>query len=278
MVEHGQLLMIGLSRSAIKRWVAAGRLWPRHRGVYAVGHPNVSRLGRHLAAVLACGDGAVLSHRSAAALWELRKQEHGPADVTIPRTGARVRPGVRIHVSGTLSRQTTTRVNGIPVTTPERMLTDCADVLTPSALQHLLASAERKHLVDRRTLAIPPGRRRVVREAHLFTRSENERALYLLLRVRGLPLPLANLDVDGWECDFIWPAFGLVVEVDSWFTHGDPAAFERDRLKDERLDERGLRVRRVTDKRLHERPVEVARAIERALTSCGWVRPPDPTA
>ncbi|MEA2126126.1 MAG: hypothetical protein QOI80_2908, partial [Solirubrobacteraceae bacterium] len=156
---------------------------------------------------------------------------------------------------------------GLRVTTPARTLTDLADTLTPTQLQLATSTAERLGLVDRASLPSPPGRRKVVRGRHVFTRSENERAFLRILRAHGLPMPEVNVDVDGREADFFWRRQGLVVEIDAWHTHGNRRSFENDRLKDEHYADRGLRVRRITDTRLHHEPDGVAETVRRALAS-----------
>jgi predicted transcriptional regulator of viral defense system/very-short-patch-repair endonuclease len=274
--QHGvialwQLTGLGLSARAARGRVASGRLFRLHRGVYAVGHPRVSPSGRALAAVLACGEGAVLSHRSAAQLWGMRR-DRGLPEVTVPRTGARRRHGMRVHVSTTLTAGEVTVHDGIPVTTPARTLTDLADVVTDladvvtaSALEAALATAERLGLVDRRELAPAPGRRRVVRGSHRFTRSEFERRFLAAVRAWRLPVPETNQTVAGWEVDCVWRERRLVVELDHPYTHTDPRAFERDRLKDERLEDAGYVVRRVTEERFRRRPADVRAMLVRRL-------------
>lgn len=269
-VSLGQLQALGLSANAARKRVGSGRLFRRHPGVFSL-VPKVSRRGEFFGAVLACGPDAALSHLSAAAEHELRRHDYGPVHVTVPRTGARSRPGIRVHVSSHLTSPYVTTLHGLRVTTPERTLTDLADILTPSQLQLALSTAERRGLVDRDTFVTAPGRRRVTKRRHLFTRSGNERAFFALVRGSGLPLPLANIEIEPWEADFIWPEHGLVVEIDVWHTHGNRRSFETDRRKDECFGDLGLRVRRITDTRLHEEPAGVAETVRRALGACDFV-------
>jgi very-short-patch-repair endonuclease len=264
-VGVAQLHALGMDAKMVARWVRAGRLFPLHRGVYAVGHPAVTWHGRALAAVLAGGPGAVLSHRSAAALWGIRRHD-GLPELTVPRRKARRRPGLHVHMSGTLDAGVVTVRDGIPVTTPERTLVDLADVLTRSALARAVDAAERAGLVDRdRLLVPPPGRRRVVVAPHRFTRSGFERRFLAALRAWELPLPETNQIVAGWEVDCLWRDRGLVVELDSAHTHLNHASFESDRRKDEALADAGLNVRRITDVRLATRRHEVRALMTRLL-------------
>lgn len=128
MGQHGvasleQLVGMGMSASGVGTWVARGRLHRIHRGVYAVGHPGVSWRGRLMAAVLACGEGAVVSHRSAAALWGIRPSARAAVDVSVPGRTGRSRPGIDIHRCALPTGDVTT-VDGIPCTTVARTLLD----------------------------------------------------------------------------------------------------------------------------------------------------------
>jgi predicted transcriptional regulator of viral defense system len=151
--QHGvittqQLLRAGLTPTVIRGWLRAGRLHRVHRGVYAVGHPGLSREGRWMAAVLACGEGAVLSHRSAAALWGLEPKPRGrwenqPADVTLSADGGRAgRAGIRLHRSSTLLPSQTTIRNAIPVTKPARTLADLRRTISAREWRAALRQAE----------------------------------------------------------------------------------------------------------------------------------------
>lgn len=262
-VSVAQLRDLGLGKDAILARVRAGWLHRVHRGVYAVGHPNLTEPGKDLAAVLACGEGAVLSHAFAGARWRLLKRPYGPVHVTTPRH-RRQRDGIRVHHSSLPAGDVTVR-DGIPITTPARTLVDMADILAPSALRRALERAERAGLVDRRELAPRRGRRRVVTAPHRFTRSGVERRFLRLLAEHGLPLPETNQMLHGWEVDCLWREEGVVVEVDVYATHSDLGAFERDRVKQIDLEERGLRVRRITDRRIAEAPLDTVRTVRRAL-------------
>ena len=252
--QHGvvsirQLHELGFDDDAIRRRGQSGRLHRLYRGVYAVGHTVIPREGRWLAAVLACGPEATLSHRSAAALLGIRPAAAVRADVTVPHTsGVRSSSAIVVHRSRR-PVETTTR-HGIRVTTPGQTLADLATGLPRRPLEKAIEMAEalRLHVV------VPeshPGALRA-REAagHALpatTRSPLEDAFLELCQAHGIPRPLVNAVVAGYEVDFCWPEQRLVVETDGYEHHGTRAAFERDRAKDARLTVRGWRVLRFTE-------------------------------
>jgi predicted transcriptional regulator of viral defense system len=151
-VSRGQLRELGLADEAITKRAARGRLHRVHWGVYAVGHPVLGARGRWMAAVLAAGSRACLSHAAAAALWDMRASAAVIGDVTVPGTGVRRRPGLRIHRARDLTGQTTTH-DGIPVTTPARTMLDLAATLRRRPLERLLDQAENTRLTDVGSLA-----------------------------------------------------------------------------------------------------------------------------
>ena len=250
-----QLRLAGLSGSAIGRRVAAGRLHRVHRGVYAVGHPGLGAEGEWLAAVLACGDGAVLSHRSAAELWGILEPRGGPAHVIVPAPGGRSpREGIRIHRFPGLSRRETTRRHGIPVTTPARTLADLRSVVEPRELRRAIREAEYGRLVVGRQA--PPSDR---------TASELEDRFLRLCRRARLPEPEVNVRMLGFEVDFLWRAEELVVETDGYRSHAGRQAFEDDRVRDAALVAAGYRVLRFTYARITDRPADVVATVRAAL-------------
>jgi very-short-patch-repair endonuclease len=269
--QHGlitthQLLTIGLDRGRISRRVAAGRLFRVHQGVYLVGTPSLSALGRDLAAVLACGEGALLSHRSAAVRWGMRKERYRWVEVTAPRT-RRKRAGIRVHFG---SAEGTNRWN-IPITTPAQTIIDLADVVSEYATEVALGTAERHNLVDRSNIKPIRGRRgygaltRILARDHLFTRSDLEDAFVQLIRSSDLPHPKINRRDDDGEMDAVWMDHKLIVELDGYDTHGNRAAFEADHESDvERMAE-GWIVLRFTYRQVTERPEWVLTKIRRAL-------------
>jgi hypothetical protein len=266
-VARRQLLELGIGRRAIGNRLSAGRLHPIHRGVYAVGHRIIPARGRWMAAVLAGGPGAVLSHRSAGSLWGMLRSARTVADVT--NVGRhRPRAGVRLHRSRLPSDEVTS-VDEIPVTSPPRTLLDLAAVLGAHALERAMEQAEALRLTDSLRLddvlmRYPrrPGTA-ALREilargyaASTVTRSDLEDRFLAFLDARGLPRPQVNVGIEvrgRWmECDCVWRSHRLIVELDSRGFHGTGAAFERDRARDRALQASGWRVVRVTWRQLHD--------------------------
>jgi very-short-patch-repair endonuclease len=240
-VSRRQLIALGLSPAAIKHRVQRGRLHPVYRGVYAVGRPYVDRNGRWMAAVLACGDGAVLSHRSAAALWEIG-EEGEVVEVSVPRDVRR--RDIRVHVRTRLDPRNTTTHLAIPVTSPTQTLTDLALQLPPAAVERAVNEADRLDRVPWYQLeaeleTAPPGpgvarlRELLARATLKLTDSELERMFLPIARRAGLPEPLTQERVDGFPVDFYWPGLGLVVETDGLRYHRTPATQARDARRDQ---------------------------------------------
>ena len=246
-----ELRPAGLDRNAIAHRVRHGRLVRVHRGVYAVGHVPPSPHARATAAVLACGPDAALSHRSAAALWELVRW-HAPIDVTT--TTARRVVGVTVHRSRTLTAADVTRHYGIPVTTPARTMLDLAGVLDPASLTRAVNDARIRRLMSRdgldTQLARARGRatKQLARRPDHATRSVFEDAFLVFIDRHRLPRPEVNQIVAGHEVDMLWRPQRLVAELDGREFHAH--AFEHDRDRDADLLAAGLRVVRVTWRRL----------------------------
>jgi hypothetical protein len=282
--DIGQLCDLGLTMSAVHKRAATGRLHRVHHGVYSLVPPHLlSREGRWMAAVLACGPGAVLSHRSAAALHQLRPAGGVRIDVTVPHRSARARPGIQLHRSTTLTPTDTTIVDNIPCTTLARTMFDLAEVVWPRQVERAFDQAEALEVFDLRALedqlARNPTRRgaqvvRHVLDKHYVgsteTWSEFEERFLVFTREWRLPRPEVNywiiLDDGGpaIRADFAWPAHRVIVETDGRGTHHTRQAFERDRRKDLRLAAAHWRPARVTKRRLREEPALVE-ATARAL-------------
>jgi predicted transcriptional regulator of viral defense system len=267
-ISVGQLYMLGFDRDAVARRVRSGRLHRIHRGVYAVGHTVLNRNARYLAAVLAAGDGAVLSHRSAAVLWNIHRSNAAKIDVTVPRIcGFRSTPTIAVHRPRLPPAQTTHA--GIPVTTPGRTLQDLATGVPRRTLEKAaeMAEALRLHVeLDPHH----PGAARLdaVLEQHDLdhtTRSPLEDDFLVLCDRHGIPRPLVNTYVEGFEVDFVWPEARLIVETDSRTWHGTAEAFERDRARDARLTVAGWRVVRFTRRRVRAEAGGVADLLVRLL-------------
>lgn len=261
MLTRRQLIELGLDPHEVDYRRRVGRLVLLHRGVYAVGHRPPSPHARAIAAVLACGDGAVLSHRWAAALWEIGPRQSGPVDVTAPR--GRPRGGVRLHRSRSLTRRDVTTHYGIRVTTLARTLLDLADTLPDRALARAVNDAQLKQRSVKHQLAAliarSPGRntsrlRRFVEDTGSPTRSVFEDAFVACVEHHGLPRPELNQRVAGHEVDAYWPRHGLAVELDSRTHHGTDLAFEIDRDRDVDVLIAGVPVVRLTWRRFTSQP------------------------
>jgi Transcriptional regulator, AbiEi antitoxin/Protein of unknown function (DUF559) len=277
-VERGQLRSLGLSASAIDRRVRRGRLHPRFRGVYSVGHRVVGQTGLHWAAVLACGPGAVLSHGSAAAAWDMAPSASGTVDVLVGLGGREPRPGIRLHRTRAIDDDEATTRRGLPITTPARTLLDlAASGLNRTRLELAVDRAERQRLLDfadlHELLARDPGRpgTRSLKAAlasysdPLDVRSELETLVLELCDAHGLPRPLVNTVIEGKVRDFCWPSRRLVVEADSYAWHRSPSALNADRERDVELTLARWRVLRFTYAQVTRRRLWVARTLFDAL-------------
>jgi very-short-patch-repair endonuclease len=222
-----------------------------------------------MAAVLACGEGAVLSHSSAAALWRIGSEQRGLAEVSLPSSSRRRHPGLRIHRRPSLNPdRDLTREYGIPVTTPIQTLIDMALQLDRSGIERMINEA------DKYNVAHPPGLRRALearsgepgaaklrsildRRTFRLTKEELERRFLPLARKAGLPVPLTGQWVNEFEVDFFWPDLGLVVETDGLRYHRTPAEQARDRLRDQAHTAAGLIPLRFTHEQVRYEPEHV---------------------
>jgi very-short-patch-repair endonuclease len=270
-----QLVDAGISRRAIAHRVRTGRLYRRHTGVYLLDPPDrASRLTLMTAAVAACGHDAVLSHRSAAELWGMLEPRPGEIDVTVIGRNPGLRPGIRRHRSRTIGPQDVRTKRGVRVTSPVRTVLDNA---RDRDLEELLANAFAATLVNQRQLdrviarfPVFPGvaqLRGLLRQegGPRWTRSWGERRLLSLVREAGLPVPLTNRQLYGFQVDAVWFEHKLVVEVDSRLFHGDRDAFENDRARDATLVAHGYRVLRFTARQLRDQPLVVLGQLAAAL-------------
>jgi very-short-patch-repair endonuclease len=267
-VSRAQLLRIGARPEAIKTALRAGRLIVLHRGVYAVGHTALTTRSHARAALLAAGPHAGLSHRTAAHLLNLTPSMPPFVEVTTSARARRSRPGLVIHQT---TRPLDTRsLDGLPVTTPLRTLTDLrrhADIdrlCSEALVLRLVTEAQ----LERAGLLAPDV---------AMTRSELERAFRRIVRRAGLPQPRSNLVIAGRERDFAWPDLDVVVETDGWHAHGTRPAFERDRSRDAELAARGYAVLRFTYRQVRDEPVRVAALLAPVLRRRS-PRPPGPAA
>ncbi|HTX32426.1 MAG TPA: type IV toxin-antitoxin system AbiEi family antitoxin domain-containing protein [Solirubrobacteraceae bacterium] len=282
-MQHGvvgrwQLLSAGFSAGVIRGLVRRGHLHPVHRGVYAVGHRRLTRKGRWMAAVLAGGPDAVLSHRAAVELWELRPGSSGRIDVTVPGRTRRGQRGIRVHNVRRLHPDDRDVVDGIPVTSVHRALLDYAEIARHQQLRLGIEAAERREIFDLRQLealyARARGRRGVkalkavvaeLRGPAPWTQSELERRFLALLREHGFPEPATNVLIHGFLADCWWPEARLVVEIDGYEFHKSRKQFEENRLRDTKLQLEGIRVLRVTQARIEFGTAELLSDLRRAL-------------
>lgn len=282
-VSRRQLLALGMGRRAINGRLERGQLHEVFRGVYVVGVRRISRRGRWMAAVLACGKGAVLSHRSAGRLWRLLPPAGEWVDVTCSKAEVE-RKGIVGHRSQLREDEWLVR-DGIPVTSPFRTIFDLAAVLQMRELERAFHEAEAREVTDRVSLPMLleryPGRRgaknlRALLEAGRpvgITRNEFEEAFVALVDRYGLRRPRMNapLAIRGrfFEVDALWEREQVAVELDSRTIHGTRKKFESDRLRDRILVAEGWRTMRVTWRQLHEEPAEIAADLRAALDSPG---------
>lgn len=292
--QHGvvalsQLAELGLDAHLVGRRVTAGRLHRVHQGVYAVGHCALTDDGRFMAAALACGPGAVLSHRSAVELWGLREGNGShPIDVTAPCRRGRAPTGIAAHRDGMLGVADRGVVRGIPCTTVERALLDFAAVAPTWEVRKAISEAEVLRVLDfvaaRRLIRRSRGRRGVARFRTILdeihpdtkrTRSEMERLFLAMCVNDGLPRPEVNvtLKVGGERLrpDFLWRDAGLIVEADSRRFHDTHSAFQHDRRREQRLQMDGWRVSRCTWEQVEREPHSLAKTI-RTLLALGTSR------
>jgi very-short-patch-repair endonuclease len=279
-----QLKTHGLTASGVRKRIASGRLFRVHHRVYSLVPPALLSLrGRYMAAVLACGEDAVLSHRSAAHLHEIRATSRAKIDVTVPGRSRPKVEGVDVHRSITLTPADVTTVDGIPCTTVARTVHDLAAVVNPRATERAIEQAEIREILDLRKLqdvlarnARTRGARRLrrifaERFATAPTESELEEQLLALCRGARLPLPERQVYIDPGDgeppvrVDFCWRAQKLVVETDGGRYHRTPRAFESDRRRDQRLTLAGWRVLRITWRQLRDEPQRIAAMIAQAL-------------
>lgn len=269
--QHGvvtiaQLREAGLSDDAVLGRVRSGRLHRLHRGVYSVGSPRPPLEGWLLAAVLACGDGAALSHRSAAVLWGLLPRAaaatDGRFDVSVPSTaGRKNRRGIRLHRRRSLEPRLTTKRNDIPVTNPAQTIADLRTVASASEVRGAIRRAE---VLGLRTELAP-------RAAP--TRSELEDRFLEFCERYGFPTPEVNRMVGGREVDFTWPDLGVAVETDGYRFHRGAQAFESDHERGLDLRGAGYDVVHLTWRQLTRKPDRCAAAVADAFRAATPDRP-----
>ena len=274
-----QLRACGLDGGAVARRVAEGRLHRVHRGVYAVGHAGLTLRGRFRAAVLACREGAALSHFAAAVFWGFLAWEERRIEVTIVGSGGRRIDGVRVHRSRALDERDVLRRHGLRVTSPARTLLDLAAVLPEKALRSIVRRAQAQHAVSIRQilelLDRSPGHhgaarlRAVIADGPAPTRSELEDLLLDLLEEGGIVRPEINapLRLDGRTIvpDYLWRSQRVAIEADSVTWHDHKLTREHDADKQALLEAAGYRVLRITWARITGSPRQTLARVRAAL-------------
>jgi very-short-patch-repair endonuclease len=280
-VSRRQLLEAGVSSNGIDRRLRSGSLLAQHRGVYLVGHRAPVPLGDETSALLAVGRGAVLSHHSAAILWQLlpRQAADGIVHVLVRGSSAGRRKGVRIHRTRRLDANDVRTRHRLPVTSPGRVLFDLAPLVTERVLERAFDQAlvERIMRLDEidELLGTVRGRAGTQQIATLreresgptVTRSEAEERLLGLVRKAGLPEPRVNTRLHGYEVDFHWLRERLILEVDGFRYHSGRRVFEHDRRKDSTLQAAGFATMRVTWRQMEDEPYAVVARLAQALGS-----------
>jgi Protein of unknown function (DUF559) len=270
---------LGAARNMVLGRRQAGLLVLLHRGVYALGHRQLTREGRWMAAVLACGSGAVLSHFHAGRLWGICGS-HGQIEVLRQSGGFKPvgHQGVRLHQTRRLHPYEVTVEKGIPVAAIERVLLDLAGRTDTKRLERIFVQAYKSGKLDWGRLGRILTRRRgckgigklrqIVLEVDpeaLETRSISEIDFLALCRQAGLPIPAVNVLVEGHLVDFLWSSQRVIVETDSWSHHGNKPTFEKDRQTDVDLIAAGYEVHRATYKMLERNPDPFLSNVRRAL-------------
>jgi very-short-patch-repair endonuclease len=273
-ISRKQLLELGFSKHAIQHRVTTGRLFPIHRAVFSVGRPELDLHGRCMAAVLACGPRALVSHETAAELWGIRPARDGPIEISVPLTVQRSLTGVRLHRRRSLGDQDRAVKSRIPLTSPVRTLVDLAARLPAAAVEAAVNEADNKDRLDpeglRRALeqmssqsGVPALRRLLDRRTFRLTDSELERRFLRLVERTGLPVPQTGVSVNGFRVDFFWPELGLVVETDGLRYHRTPAQQAKDRRRDQVHTAAGLTTLRFTHAQVRYDSAEVGEILLR---------------
>jgi very-short-patch-repair endonuclease len=273
-----QLHKCGLGRGGIQRRVESRRLYSIHDDVFAVGPGDLTREGFLIAAVLACGKGAVLSHRTAADHWGLIRTASPAIHVTVPRIKKPTVDGITIHLTRQMTSADWTVKDGIPMTSLARTLLDIAGVLSSRELIKAIEQAEKRRIFDLRAVEELLGRSRGRRGAKALrralaelddeppdTRSPLEDEFVEFCRRRRIQPPQLNVVIAGFCVDAAWPGKKVVVELDSRTHHTGIHAFEEDRKRDAKLQVAGHRIVRVTRHRLRHEADDLEGDLRRLL-------------
>ena len=275
-VTTKRLSSLGFTPQWVTRQIADGQITRLHRAVYVVGPGPPTPRGRWLAAVLAAGEGALLAHTNAAALWGIAKSRGSRIDVTIPANRRAKLDGVRIRRCRRIHPDDISLVDSIPVTSAERTVCDLATVLPYADVKRAFEQAERLRILDHRKLREAAQRMRGTRGAATMrqllgydprpateTKSELEVALLELVTAAGLPPYQRNVSILGHDIDAFWPQANLIVELQSYTWHSDPEAFERDHAKLAELRLAGFEVHAFTHRQVTKEGDWVMAALRR---------------
>jgi very-short-patch-repair endonuclease len=276
-VARWQLLELGFTRHGIEHRLGNGRLHPVWRGVYAVGRPDLTREGWWMAAVLACGPGAALSHSSAGALLVVVRPR--PGAIHVATRAKRTRPRIVVHRRGLREDDVTTHC-GIPVIAVVPTLVDLATELSRDALEAAISEADKRDLIDPESLRgalddFPPRpgvailRETLDRRTFRVTDSKLERLFLPIARRAGLPSPRTRKYANGFRVDFFWPELGLIVETDGLRYHRTPAQQANDRLRDQRHLAEGLIPLRFTHGQIRYEPEHVEATLRAVVARIG---------
>jgi uncharacterized protein DUF559 len=272
-IARRQLLTFGFTSDAIKHRLRCGRLYSVRHGIYAVGRRELSPEGRWMAAVLACGEGACLSHRSAGALYGICEERNGVIEVSVRGTSEPRRDGLRVRTRRALSSQEVGTLRGIPITSPLQTMIDLATELPRPRLERAVNEADKREVIKADALrealderageqGVRPLRTLLDRETFVLSDEELERLFLPIALGSGLPLPTTKEIVNGFEVDFYWPELGLVVETDGRRYHRTPLAQARDLERDQTHTAAGLTPLRFTHHQVKYKADYVHRILE----------------
>jgi very-short-patch-repair endonuclease len=277
LVTTDQLTACGMGKNAVAHRVASGWFHPVFHTVYSVGCGELPPLALELAALLACGRGAFISHHSAAFVWGLRKNPPPQVEVSVVGRECRARKGLRVHRIKAIDKRDLCHHEGLWISSPARTLLEIASTLPRHGLADAVGDGIGGRRVNRAeieaTLARNPGRRGCARLAEVIgdeatttiTRSRAERALWKLIRESGLPRPQVNVRLGRYVPDFLWPKERLIVELDSYTFHGGPNSFDHDHDKDFVYREAGFDVLRPTRGQVIREPMRVLVLVAQTL-------------
>jgi very-short-patch-repair endonuclease len=276
-VAAEQLAACGVGKRAVKHRIATGRLHVVFRGVYSVGCGELPPLAREQAALLACGEGAFLSHHSAAFFWGLRARAPAEVEVSVCGRSCASRKGLRVHRIGVIDRRELRFKNGLWLSSPARTMLEIAATASSDDLAYALDEGLARRLLTPREIEAVLARNRPCRGAGrlaalvgadgatAITRSRAEKAFLKLVREARLSRPEANVAFRAWEPDFMWRRERLIVELDSYGFHSGPGVFHRDREKDLVLRDAGFDVLRFTRAHVVHEPAMVLVRLAQAL-------------